>query len=697
MPEQWPGQKVTQPQPQSGWPGQRVEQPRIAPQVDAGRDVVLSVAQGVQDLPGIILGLPGDVQRLIRSGVDAGGRAVLRSLGKSDAEIEQIQRAVEQNRRGRLIPDAPSSADITGAVESVTGFHHEPETDPGRFARTITQFAPAAVAPGSVATRIARVVIPGGASEAAGQATEGTPYEVPARIAAGITGGVVTEMGAAANAARAARRAANPDNAALEQEFGPMTAGERSGSARQRLEEDDLRRGIGSEQAQRTLNAFDDRRVPEIRRNVMGIATRGQEPLSEDLGSAGVAVSDSLRTRVDNMRQQQRALYEDAFKLAQNERVAPTDELISNIDRAMSADFIDAPKARAIIGRLDGEMRQGTATYGTVERARQALNRELSTALRAQDDAAAYGITRIIDELDAFVAPRLSEDASRAVTEARGFTREMMNQFSQRQRTDLATGHQGRSDPGGRAIERVLNTDLTGEQVVDAILGAGTRPSQQALGAVRRIREINDAIIYRNPDAASGVRVPGRIKKGGQTQGERRFAADSPDARFGVELPNPELQGLREALFHRILRPFDTRNEGGMIPAQTVVTNFRRALDGPGAEITKAMFTEREMAAMRRALAYMETLIPPPGAAVSGTSPALSRMISGTFDKLVGIIPGIGPVLREVMENAASTNAARAAVRPPRAGAPRGSSADRPSALPPAYDAAASLPEEERR
>lgn len=555
-----------------------------------------------------------------------------------------------------------------GIITPLVGPQHQPQTTAGEYARTAGEFVAAAAAPGSAATRASRVFVPAAASEAAGQATEGTPYEVPARLLGGIGGGIATEVSVAANAQRAARRLGSQANADLEAEFGPMTAGERSGNPRQRLEEDDLRRGMGSERSQAIMQGFDDRRAPEIQSNVLRIATRGMEPTTEDIGAAGTAVADALRSRIDDMRTSQRRLYDDAFSRAENEIVSANqvaNELTDRVNRIVADEFLDAQPSVRVIERLQGQISQGQATYATVERARQALNRQLTTAMKAGDDASAYGITRIIDELDSFVAPRLSPEASRAITEARGFTREMLQQFGQRQRTDLATGHVGRSDPGGRAIERVLNQDMTGEQVIDQILGGNTRPSQQTLGAVRRIREINDALATSNPNAASGARLPGRRKRGGQTRGERAFAADNPNSRYGVELPNPELQALREALFHRILRPLGQRNQGGMIPAQTVVTNLRRALDGAGKEITALMFTERELQAMRRALAYMERLTPPTGAAVSGTTPAISRMLSQTFDKLVSIIPGIGPVMRELISDANSTGQARRAVRPP--------------------------------
>jgi len=668
-----------------------------APQPSIVEDTAKSATTGLHEGAAGIFGIGGDLQELNAQVGGVGQYWILRASGRSDAEARaEVQRNLDTAREQRRslniqLPTSQSVQDafVAAEPEAVREWtDHTPQTMAGEYARTTGQFASSALAPGSAATRVSRVVVPAAASETAGQLTEGTPLEVPARILAGVGGGIATEVSIAANARRAAERAAQPDAAALEQEFGPMTAGERSGNARARLEEDDMRRGIGSPRAQRTMQAFDDRRTPEVRGNVMRIATRGQEPVSEDLSGAGTTVSDALRTRVDNMREQQGRLYQEAFDLAENERVSANQvatELTDAVDAVIQRDFLDVPAARAVVGRLQGDIARGQATYGTVERARQALNRQLSSALKSGDDNAVYAITSIIDEVDAFVAPRLSPEAGRAITEARGFTREMKNQFGQRQRTELSTGHTGRSDPGGRAIERVLNTDLTGEQVVDAILGAGSKPSQQTLGAVTRIREINDAIAYTNRGAASGVRVPGRIKVGGQTAGERRFAADSDQSRYGVELPNPELQGLREALFHRVLRPLDARNEGGMIPAQTVVTNLRRALDGPGKEITAILFTPREQAAMRRALAYMERLIPPSGAAVSGTSPAISRMVSGTFDKLVGIIPGIGPALREVMENANSTGAARRAIAP--ASSPRSPSrgpVEQPSPVGPA-------------
>lgn len=72
---------------------------------------------------------------------------------------------------------------------------HQPTTTAGEFARTVGEFVPGAVAfgPGGVAGNALRYgVIPGVASEAAGQVFDNTPLEPYVRAAAGIlTGGLV--------------------------------------------------------------------------------------------------------------------------------------------------------------------------------------------------------------------------------------------------------------------------------------------------------------------------------------------------------------------------------------------------------------------------------------------------------------------------------------------------------------------------
>ncbi|HYE38231.1 hypothetical protein [Methylocaldum sp.] len=69
------------------------------------------------------------------------------------------------------------------------GLDYDPKTVAGKYAKTTAEFAPNALMPGGAVARTLSVVLPGLASEAAGQATEGTPLEPWARTGAAIVGG----------------------------------------------------------------------------------------------------------------------------------------------------------------------------------------------------------------------------------------------------------------------------------------------------------------------------------------------------------------------------------------------------------------------------------------------------------------------------------------------------------------------------
>jgi hypothetical protein len=85
-----------------------------------------------------------------------------------------------------------TSQSITGAIErNVTGPLHHPKTLPGKYANTAAEFVPGALlGPGGmVRNAISYGALPGLASEAAGQWTEGKPSEPWARGLAGLTAG----------------------------------------------------------------------------------------------------------------------------------------------------------------------------------------------------------------------------------------------------------------------------------------------------------------------------------------------------------------------------------------------------------------------------------------------------------------------------------------------------------------------------
>lgn len=108
-----------------------------------------------------------------------------------DAAVAILKTAGVDPRIAKLVNalqfGGPTSSELVGAVTQDRELY-KPQTRAGRYARTINQFTPAAVAPGTWVQKAAQVVVPGAASEAAGELTAGTPMEPWARLAAAVLG-----------------------------------------------------------------------------------------------------------------------------------------------------------------------------------------------------------------------------------------------------------------------------------------------------------------------------------------------------------------------------------------------------------------------------------------------------------------------------------------------------------------------------
>ncbi|MDB5597774.1 MAG: hypothetical protein JWM36_4735 [Hyphomicrobiales bacterium] len=109
-----------------------------------------------------------------------------------------------QTNAGPMPPDITAAATpqaLQKSVEGITGEFYKPQTTVGKYAHTVGEFVPGAVmGPGGVlGNAIKYGVIPGVASEAAGQVTEGSRYEPLARgiaaVAAGGTAALATRPG----------------------------------------------------------------------------------------------------------------------------------------------------------------------------------------------------------------------------------------------------------------------------------------------------------------------------------------------------------------------------------------------------------------------------------------------------------------------------------------------------------------------
>lgn len=169
---------------------QEIAKTRAAPEMSYGEtaaDVVKSLGTGV--VKGIIgaAGMPADIGRgLANLAIQGGGYLI----GADQEKLIDDAARAEALMSG-LALSAPTSAEITRGVESVTGPMYTPRGMAGEYAQTVGEFIPAAVAgPGGLVRKTAMAVVPAVASEAAGQATKGTAYEPAARLAGGLVGGV---------------------------------------------------------------------------------------------------------------------------------------------------------------------------------------------------------------------------------------------------------------------------------------------------------------------------------------------------------------------------------------------------------------------------------------------------------------------------------------------------------------------------
>lgn len=163
-----------------------------------GMDIAKSAGVGVgKGLIGLG-GLGGDVRELITKG-----------LGAAGVSPETSKKAIAGAPIfGPALAIAPTSEDIRGKVEGVTGEFYKPQTGPGEYAQTMGEFLPAALAgPGGIARKVAmQAALPGAASEGAGQlahiyAPGAEPYvRAGAGMAAGVGGAMLARPATAGKA-----------------------------------------------------------------------------------------------------------------------------------------------------------------------------------------------------------------------------------------------------------------------------------------------------------------------------------------------------------------------------------------------------------------------------------------------------------------------------------------------------------------
>jgi hypothetical protein len=160
-----------------------VQMPEAAPELAWGEtaiDAAKSFGTGIEQGAISLVNTGSDIANFARNTV--GGW-----MGITPEQFQALDQA--QSRLGIGVPS--NSDTVTKKIEGVQGPLYKPQTTAGEYANTVGQFVPGAVAgPGGVVRKGALAVVPGMASEAAGQITEGTALEPYARVAGALAGGL---------------------------------------------------------------------------------------------------------------------------------------------------------------------------------------------------------------------------------------------------------------------------------------------------------------------------------------------------------------------------------------------------------------------------------------------------------------------------------------------------------------------------
>jgi hypothetical protein len=195
---------------EGAWQGTPVPQRKEPGMADYAEDAAKSFA--LSGLPkGVtgLMGLPGDVQGLVDKGVDY--------LGSKIGLPPPAQDPTRQPRGGIM----PNTQQVRQGVQSVTGDFYKPQYRLGRYADSVGEMIPgAAMGPGgAIRNTVAFGVVPGIASQAAGEATGGNPWaKGGAAVASGGLMAMLTARGAGGAGASVGRAGGGQlDNAVLQQ------------------------------------------------------------------------------------------------------------------------------------------------------------------------------------------------------------------------------------------------------------------------------------------------------------------------------------------------------------------------------------------------------------------------------------------------------------------------------------------------
>lgn len=311
-------------------PGFVVDEPSVA--MDVAKSGGIGVVKG-----GIsAVGGGGDLRTLLSKGVDyAAGK-----LGASPESAEKFKNTFDKAARfttaGRVLSDAPTSADIQKGIEGYTGEFYKPQTTAGKYAQTAGEFLPAAaLGPGRLVPRLASGVFAGLGSEAAGQATEGSAAEPYARVVGAMAGGLTPmAAGRAVTPLPASAARQRLVDVLADEGVTSLTAGQRTGNKALQYAEDMLGNAPGAGQS------------------AANIRQRGQEQFTEAAMRRAGAGPDATP---EVLAQNNARLGNEFEQLSARNTLVPDNQLITDLTAAVNRyrRVPESQQARMLQGYLD--------------------------------------------------------------------------------------------------------------------------------------------------------------------------------------------------------------------------------------------------------------------------------------------------------------------------------------------------------
>lgn len=464
------------------------------------RDVIQSGSAGVSRGVTGLLDLPGALFEAGGSAAATGLEAGAEALGIEAPELFEATRQTFRDLplRGGVAAEAAEAA--TGGASEFRG-----ETTPGQFAGTVGEFLPGALLGGGGAARnlLQFGVVPGLASEAAGQATEGTEFEGAARLGAALAApAAVSGLRGAAQRIVSPGAGAEPARLAaarnLEREGVRVTAGQATGNEQQLFREAATTAGrkIAEEQAEQFTAA--------VLRRVGSDAKRATPEVINDAARKIGSVFDDVATGIN---------------------VVPDSQLLSKTSTALQEFRQLSPRAARppIIGNIHAKL---TAAFRNSEpvTSKQILNwrSALSKLTRSPDAAVKEAAISTLDAIDDAVAQSLTKAG-------RGGDVEKLSQARNQWRNLIAV-----ENAVARAGEAAATGIITPANLRTSIAAQGRRAFARGQGDLNELARSGVAVMQPLPQSGTQPRTLAREltagAQGGTAAGLGSFALGADPA-----------------------------------------------------------------------------------------------------------------------------------------------------------------------